>query len=519
MEDLSKSSDHIRKSPKKRRMIPLVTALAAAVSLLAGCYPKYDFSPDYEDGYSIIESGYSQSVTSDHTGSDSAVSSVTSSALSSSTASSGSVSSESTVSSAASSSSLSSLSPSSSVPHITGSSSAYNYSSAEPVTNTTPDYAPRRTKPLDTKSEEFVAYTTGNEELSFSRYYIPYLFDFRTRMTVGYSLHDYKNQLPVEADYGIMGMFNGSVISIKTYDHTGKGLTVVSSYLEPLDASSAAGKESVPFGPAALNNDARDLANGLYRISVTFSNGNTAELYFLVNGDEYLFCQMIMASTTAFVENYNIDKIRARRGHLKNLLKEWNVTPENSLSVDMIKYPFIDYYGLDGKQHWRCDTDLWAELSDTLVEPEWSDERKAYVICDWMSQNLAYDYYVSDVINEDRAIHNNDYMGKYSVWELKCGVCRDFGQILAIMLRQQGIPAEVIANDTHLWNIVYLNGKWMEADITLSMTKNVDGADPTVRSSSGNSYFGLLSMRGQNNNLYYGTSLHKFLYIGQNFAD
>lgn len=494
MGDISKSGDPARKAPKKRRMIPLITALAAAVSLLTGCYPANITSPDHGYDYSFPDHSYSEPLTPYDTSSDSAISSVTSSSSSSS----GTIT-------------------ESSVPHITASSSTYTHSSAEPVTNTAPNYAPRRTKPLDTKSEEFVAYTTGNEELSFSSYYIPYLFDFRTRMTVGYSLHDYKNQIPVEADYGVMGMFNGSVISIKTYDHTGRNLTVVSSYLEALDASITAGKENVLFGSVALTTDLFDLPNGLYRISVKFSNANTAELYFLVNGDEYLFCQKIMAGTTTSVDNYNIDKIRARRANLKNLIKEWNITPENSLSVDMIKYPFSDYYGLDGKQYWRCDTKLWADLSDTLVDPEWSDERKAYVICDWMSQNLAYDYYVSDVINEDRAIYHNDYMGKYSVWELKCGVCRDFGQILAIMLRQQGIPAEVIANDTHLWNIVYLNGQWMEADICYSNTKMVDGADTTVRGNSGNDYYGLLSIAGQNNSTNYGTSIHKFLYTGQSF--
>ncbi len=511
MEDFSKNSDPARKSPKKRRIIPLVTALTAAVSLLAGCYPKYDFSPDHEDGYSIIESGYSQSVTSDHTGSDSAVFSAASS-----------VSSDSTVSSVTSSSSLSPLSSSSStvtessVPHIVGSSSTYTYSSAEPVTNTAPNYAPRRTKLLDTKSEEFVSYTTGNKEIQFSSYYTPYLFDFRTRMTVGYSIHDSENQLPVEADYGIMGMFNGSVISIKTYDHTGKNLTVVSSCVEPLDASVTAGKENVLFGPVTMTTDFSDLPNGLYRISVTFSNGNTAELYFLVNGDEYRFCQMIQAGRNSINPDYNIDNIRARRAHLKDLIKEWNITPENSLSVDIIKYPVPDYYGLDGKQYWRCDTELWADFSDTLVKPEWSDERKAFAICDWMSQNLAYDYYVSDVLNADRAIYYDDIMGDYSVWELKCGVCRDFGQILAIMMRQQGIPAEVIANDTHLWNIVYLNGQWMEVDICCSNLKDVDGVDTTVRRNSGNDYHGLLSIKGQNNDTNYGTSIHEFLYIGQN---
>lgn len=52
-----------------------------------------------------------------------------------------------------------------------------------------------------------------------------------------------------------------------------------------------------------------------------------------------------------------------------------------------------------------------------------------------------------------------------------------------------------------------------------STTKFVEDVDTTIRINSGNDYSGLLSMRGQNNNDNHGTSLHKFLYMGQDFED
>lgn len=382
-----------------------------------------------------------------------------------------------------------------------------------------PALSERRETVLDTKSEEFVAYTTGNGELNFSNACTPYLFDFRTRMAVGYSLNDTKNQLPVEADYGLKGEFNGSVIRLGVYNNTEKSITLKEAYLEALDVSVNA-KEKLPPGMefTTISTDLGNDPNGLYRVSATFSNDTTVKLYYIINGDEFMFCEMIVAANSSIDPNCNINMIRKRREHLYELLDEWNVTPENSLDVNVIKYPYQDLVW-GGRQVWRCDTDKWANLSDEIVDPSWSDERKAFAICDWMSQNLAYDEYVRDVIDQDRDHYHSDYMGDYSVWVTRSGVCRDFGQILAIMLRQQGIPAEVIANDTHIWNIAYLNGKWMEIDICYSNAKVVKTADYTVRTNSSNNYRGLLSMLGQSNNNFYGTSLHEFLYTDRGFVN
>lgn len=486
-----------------RKITALFLAISAAVSLLTGCS---EAPVPYESitQPSVVYSGPSDTTTSVSDVSEYSTASEHPTLFYSSPSTSSYLSS--------STSSTSSAAPIVEKPPITSS-----------TTETTPSVTPARDAPyrpyaLDTKSEEFVAYTTGNSELNFSSYYTPYLFDFRSHMAVGYSLNDTDNPLAVEADYGLKGEFNGSIVTIQTYNHTDKVLTVTASYLEALDASINT-KITYEFSSKPDYSEAKNLPNGLYRASVTFSNYTTSELYFLVNGDEYLFCQMIMASKSSPDDNHNITKIRARRAVLHNLLAEYpTVTPENSLDIDIIKYPYEDMYW-NGKQIWRCDTMRWAELSDTLVDSGWSNERKAYVICDWMSQNLAYDRYVRDVLHGDRDSAAGDFMGEYSVWNLRAGVCRDFGQILAIMLRRQGIPAEVIANDTHLWNIVYLNGQWMEVDICLSNTKYVNGVDTTVRYNENNSYCNLLSMIGQTNNDYYGTSLHKLLYRGQENFD
>lgn len=338
-------------------------------------------------------------------------------------------------------------------------------------------------------------------------------------MSVGYALADSANQLPVEADYGIKGEFNGSVMTVQVYNNTSKAIRITGSSLAALDIALDESEPSdLTYDIKRL--ETKNLLNGLYSITVDFSTGNSAVLYFLVNGEDYLFCRVLMANGTDFDSTHNINDIRKRRAHMYDLLDEWNVTADNSKSVDVIYYPQEDYYWY-GEQIWRCDTDRWAELSDTLVEDDWSKERKAFVICDWLSQNIAYDRYVRDVIDHDRAEEAGDYMGSYSVWDLRSGVCRDFSNILTIMLREQDIPSDVVGDATHMWNVVYLNGKWMEVDLCLSQSMFVDNEDTTDRVESGNTYKRLLCMAGQDNRAdTWGDSVHKLLYMGQeHFSD
>lgn len=361
---------------------------------------------------------------------------------------------------------------------------------------------------LDTKSDEFVAYATGTAELNSQTLYTPYLYDFNNRMSVGYSLSDTANQLPVEADYGISGIFDGSVAIIWTYDHTGTNLTVANSYMSGLDT--AVNKTIAwEFSEKPQYCDAQNLPNGLYKVTVVFSNQSVSELYFLVNGNEYSFCSVIIASDKTWNASQNINMIKARRDNLNTLIKEYNITPDNSLDVNVIQYP---YYNING---WRRDTDRWAALSDEITDPSWSDERKLYAICDWLSQNIAYDYYVSNVLHNNRSRYYNVLDGGQSVWNLRAGVCRDYGQILTIMCRKQGIPADVITNSTHLWNVVYINGRWIEVDICDTNRYSVSGEDATKRNTTYNTYKNFLSLMGTDCSSNYGNEIRVWLYMGQ----
>lgn len=310
-----------------------------------------------------------------------------------------------------------------------------------------------------------------------------YLYNFNASMSTGFGTDG--TVVHGESDYGVQGTVEDRLMYITVYDHTGtKRLTAV--YLQGLDASNVHENAIIQITTeSTFKFDSSTLRNGLYRIIAKFSNGATAPLHFYINGEETWFCEQ-NSLTERTEKNYE-----NRRADLMRILKEGNVTPENSLSLEDIWYPFPE-----SDNGYRCDTQRWSELSDTIINNEsWSDEYKLYRLQAWIRENIAYDEF-SQEQGKLRAEYYEDFSGKYSAYNLRAGVGFDYANIVAIMCRTHGIPAVTISSETsgHEWNAVYVNNRWMEFDACMSAQYRV-GEDTSVRERAGNgSYDGIFSV-------------------------
>ncbi len=310
--------------------------------------------------------------------------------------------------------------------------------------------------------EEFFLYEQASDSISplAAMGYGAYMYDFRKEMYAGLGLSD-KSQVAVPADYGIFGEISENC-TVRFYNYSAEDIAVENMQFEPLKSNAAESFFEVQNSEIAI--DLSGITEGLYRFRADFSNNSSADIYLYYDGENANFCEIL------FANEITIEQIRNRRADVLRLVEKSGITPENSVDEHEIYYPYEDTFE-GGIQTRKCDTDKWARLSDELVDPSWSDERKAFVICDWLSENIAFDDWKNSDSRTNRDIMANDFMGDYSVWTLKTGVCRDIGQIAAIMLRRQGIPCAVISDEgyLHLWNLVFLNGNWIELDLVQTM--------------------------------------------------
>ena len=330
-------------------------------------------------------------------------------------------------------------------------------------------------------NETILNYTTAKSDYitSFvnSTKWTATAYNFNTVMSTGFGKDG--TELPIEAEYGLTAYMDGQTIKLKTYNNSGKTVSASYGYIENLDKNNG-GRININVNGSYSNIATDKYINGLYRIQTTFSTGKTATLYFFVNGNQTYLCNAAVISDATRNNWIN------RRTDLNKVLSVNGVTPANSLTLEKFCYPTKVFdpvkYGV-----YTDDTPLWVEFSKSLVEDNWSDEHKVYTFYTWISENLAYDYYVAKNLTYSRASTYNDHSGTYNVWNTHAGVCFDFTNILAIMCRANGISATSIDSISmnHTWNAIYINGRWVEIDCTQNSMYGVYGEDLNTRSHTG----------------------------------
>lgn len=370
----------------------------------------------------------------------------------------------------------------------TTTSAATAATAADPIALDSPA-APKHEPPLTISginNETFLSYTTVCEQYKPPTGKNYYLYNFNTSLSAGFGVNG--TVLPTEADYGIKGTVSGRTVDFIIYDHT-RSKALINLSLQALDAS-ANNEPTYIKAAAVFDVDTSAFTNGLYRVVADFADGRQLAMYFYINGNETWLCEQKAILT--YIENIYI----TRHNDLMTVLRNGNVTPENSLSLEKLYYPFKS---TNSKQ--RCDTQLWIDLSNTFINDGWSDEYKLYVIQAWIRENIAYDNFVSEQLNHSRAQRYMDLTGAQSVYDLRAGVCFDYVNIIAIMCRAHGIPAVTVGSESmnHVWNAVYVNNRWIEYDACLSNQFCV-GEDTTVRTRTGEPlYDGIYSPLLDNN--------------------
>ena len=54
----------------------------------------------------------------------------------------------------------------------------------------------------------------------------------------------------------------------------------------------------------------------------------------------------------------------------------------------------------------------------------------------------------------------------YGVFKNKKAVCSGYADAVSIFLNTLGIKNYRVSNDTHIWNLILVNGKWVHLDAT-----------------------------------------------------
>ena len=97
-----------------------------------------------------------------------------------------------------------------------------------------------------------------------------------------------------------------------------------------------------------------------------------------------------------------------------------------------------------------------------LVTDNMPTEEKIKNIHDYIINNTKYDNLKNDDINDTTYKSNT----AYGVLIQGYGICSGYADTMAIFLNKLGVENYKISNETHIWNLVHINGVWRHLDAT-----------------------------------------------------
>lgn len=194
-------------------------------------------------------------------------------------------------------------------------------------------------------------------------------------------------------------------------------------------------------------NSKEDIINSIYYL--INSGSNYSERYC---GKEYTEC-------------YNDMSAISNDDTLLSLLNNY-VHPYNSF--DSITFNFDDNVIQITIKHAYSDSEIETinnkvdKIINEKITNNMSTKEKIKVIHDYIINNTNYDTLKTNNINDATYKSNT----AYGVLIQGYGICSGYSDAMAIFLDKFNIINYKVSNDEHIWNLVYLDGKWLHLDLT-----------------------------------------------------
>lgn len=97
-----------------------------------------------------------------------------------------------------------------------------------------------------------------------------------------------------------------------------------------------------------------------------------------------------------------------------------------------------------------------------IIKDNMTTEEKIKKIHDYIIDSTKYDTLKTDNIYDDTYKSNT----AYGVLIQGYGICSGYSDTMAIFLNELGIENYKISNETHIWNLIHINGVWVHLDAT-----------------------------------------------------
>ena len=162
------------------------------------------------------------------------------------------------------------------------------------------------------------------------------------------------------------------------------------------------------------------------------------------------------------ITNNEKEKLQKQISLLNNFVHPYNSSNNINLTYGN-KYMFSITVN---KAYTNKEIDEINTIVDKIINEKinnnMSDREKIKIIHDYIINNTEYDILKNNNINDTTYKSNTAYGALIEGY----ATCNGYSDAMAIFLNKLDIINYKISNDKHIWNLVYIDGKWYHLDLT-----------------------------------------------------
>ena len=176
--------------------------------------------------------------------------------------------------------------------------------------------------------------------------------------------------------------------------------------------------------------------------------------------DDFTFyCPVEYTNCLKDVERLSLDEVLL--SDINNFVHPYNSYSSIKTLYDETGKVEILVTHLYGKKDIELSENYINSLFSELIKDDMNTEEKILVLHDYIINNTKYD---SERANQgDSKYDSARIMG---IINDHYALCSAYSDLMGVILDKLGVPNFKVSSESHVWNAVYLNGKWLHLDLT-----------------------------------------------------
>jgi hypothetical protein len=152
--------------------------------------------------------------------------------------------------------------------------------------------------------------------------------------------------------------------------------------------------------------------------------------------------------------------------YLNNFVHPYNAFNSIKITISNLNRITIAVEHLYNEEDRNLINQKVDEIYGQVTNEDMQVEEKFRVIHDYIINNSIYDSEKADNLNNPQFLDLYNSSTAYGPLIEGYGICGGYSDAMELFLIKMGLPNYKVSSQNHVWNLVYLNGKWQHLDLT-----------------------------------------------------